>query len=158
MAGSVLGGTMPAGTIEAMPSAFLDRLRRAPLLCDGAMGTLLYAQGVFINRCYDELNLSQPETIRGIHREYVQAGAEVIETNTFGANSFRLARHGCAEQLVEVNRAGARLARDAAKANNVFVAGSVGPLGIRIEPLGKVSRDEAREAFREQIKALTSEG
>jgi methionine synthase I (cobalamin-dependent)/5,10-methylenetetrahydrofolate reductase len=141
-----------------MPSTFLDRLRRAPLLCDGAMGTLLYAQGIFINRCYDELNLSQPDTIRGIHREYAQAGAEVIETNTFGANSFRLARHGCAEQMAEVNRAGARLARDAAKANNVFVAGSVGPLGVRIEPLGKISREEARQAFREQIEALTSEG
>ncbi len=72
-----------------MPTAFLERLRRSPMLCDGAMGTLLYAQGIFINRCYDELNLSQPETIRAIHREYVQAGAEIIETNTFGANSFR---------------------------------------------------------------------
>jgi methionine synthase I (cobalamin-dependent)/5,10-methylenetetrahydrofolate reductase len=141
-----------------MPSAFLDRLRRTPMLCDGAMGTLLYEQGIFINRCYDELNLSQPETIRAIHREYVQAGADLIETNTFGANSFRLARHGCAEQVAEVNRAGARLAREAAKANSVFVAGSIGPLGIRIEPLGKTSREEAREAFREQIAALTSEG
>ena len=141
-----------------MPLAFLERLRRAPMLCDGAMGTLLYEQGIFINRCYDELNLSQPETIRAIHREYVQAGADIIETNTFGANSFRLARHGCAEQMAEVNRAGARLARDAAKANNVFVAGSIGPLGIRIEPLGKTSREEAREAFREQIAAITSEG
>src|SRR5712672_905387 len=136
-----------------MSSAFLERLRRAPMLCDGAMGTLLYAQGIFINRCYDELNLSQPDTIRSIHREYVQAGAEIIETNTFGANSFRLARHGCAEQMADVNRSGARLAREAAKANNVFVAGSVGPLGIRIEPLGKISREEARQAFREQIAA-----
>src|SRR5437879_6275304 len=141
-----------------MPQNFQERLRRSPVLCDGAMGTLLYAEGIFINRCYDELNLSQPETIRGIHREYVHAGAEIVETNTFGANSFRLARHGCAEQMAEVNRAGARLARDAAKANDVFVAGSVGPLGIRIEPLGKISREEAREAFREQIAALTSEG
>jgi len=122
------------------------------------MGTLLYAQGIFINRCYDELNLSQPEIIRGIHRDYVHAGAEIIETNTFGANTFRLARHGCAEQVTEVNSAGARLARDAAKANNVFVAGSVGPLGVRIEPLGKISREEARQAFRDQIRALTSEG
>src|SRR4051812_997043 len=106
-----------------MPSAFLERLRRSPLLCDGAMGTLLYAQGIFINRCYDELNLSQPDIIREIHRDYVQAGAEIIETNTFGANSFRLARHGFAEQVAEVNCAGARLAREAAKANSVFVAG-----------------------------------
>src|SRR4051794_5471223 len=141
-----------------MSSGFLERLRRAPILCDGAMGTLLYAQGIFINRCYDELNLSQPEIIRAIHRDYVHAGADVIETNTFGANSFRLARHGCADQVVEVNRAGARLAREIAKANSVFVAGSVGPLGIRIEPLGKTSLEEARQAFRDQITALTSEG
>src|SRR5438105_9576224 len=81
--------SLRAGTIDIMSSPFLERLRRAPMLCDGAMGTLLYGQGIFINRCYDELNLSQPETIRGIHRDYVQAGAEIIETNTFGANSFR---------------------------------------------------------------------
>jgi methionine synthase / methylenetetrahydrofolate reductase(NADPH) len=141
-----------------MAARFLERLRSAPVLCDGAMGTLLYAQGIFINRCYDELNLSQPEIIRGIHRDYVHAGAEVIETNTFGGNSFRLARHGCADRVAEVNRAGARLAREVAKANSVFVAGSVGPLGIRIEPLGKTSLEEARAAFRGQIEALTSEG
>jgi Methionine synthase I (cobalamin-dependent), methyltransferase domain len=141
-----------------MAPNFLDRLRTAPILCDGAMGTVLYDQGIFINRCYDELNISQPETIRSIHRDYVHAGAEVIETNTFGGNIFRLSRHGCADQVAEVNRAGARLAREVAKANNVFVAGSVGPLGIRIEPLGKTSLEEAREAFRQQIEALSSEG
>src|SRR5499425_1596801 len=69
------------------------------VLCDGAMGTMLYARGVFINRCYDELNLSQPELVREIHAEYLQAGAEVIETNTFGANSFRLARHSLADHV-----------------------------------------------------------
>ena len=132
-----------------MAPTFLERLRSGPVLCDGAMGTVLYDQGIFINRCYDELNLSQPDIIRAIHRDYVHAGADVIETNTFGANSFRLARHGCADQVIEVNRAGARLAREVAKANSVFVAGSVGPLGIRIEPLGKTSRDEARQAFRQ---------
>lgn len=141
-----------------MAADLLERLKRAPVLGDGAMGTLLYAKGVFINRCYDELNLSQPELIRGIHHEYLQAGAELIETNTFGANSFRLARHGMANSVREINLAGAHLARDAAKSFDVWVAGSVGPLGIRIEPLGKTSFAEARAAFREQIEALVEGG
>jgi methionine synthase / methylenetetrahydrofolate reductase(NADPH) len=141
-----------------MASEFLARLNRGPLLCDGAMGTLLYAKGVFINRCYDELNLSQPDLIRSIHQEYLQAGAEVIETNTFGANAFRLARHGFAEKVKEINLAGARLARGAIKEREVFIAGSVGPLGIRIEPLGKTSLEEARAAFAEQIEALMEGG
>jgi methionine synthase I (cobalamin-dependent)/5,10-methylenetetrahydrofolate reductase len=142
-----------------MSSAFLDRLSQAaPVLCDGAMGTLLYAKGVFINRCYDELNLSQPDLIRGIHADYLTAGAELIETNTFGANRYRLERHGCADHVREINLAGARLAREAAKAHDAFVAGSVGPIGIRIEPLGKTSREEAREAFAEQIAALLEGG
>ena len=122
------------------------------------MGTLLYSKGIFINRCYDELNLSHPDLIRGIHHEYLQAGAEVIETNTFGANRFRLDRHGLADKLREINAAGARLAREAAKSFDAWVAGSIGPLGIRIEPLGKTSFDEAREAFREQISALLESG
>src|SRR5499433_290931 len=130
-----------------MASDFLTRLQKAPVLCDGAMGTLLYGKGIFINRCYDELNLSQPELIRGIHQEYLQAGAEVIETNTFGANAFRLSRHGFADKVQEINLTGARLARGAIKEREVFVAGSVGPLGIRIEPLGKTSLEEARAAF-----------
>ena len=145
-----------------MPSIFLERVQRGPLLCDGAMGTLLYAKGIFINRCYDELNLSQPELIRGIHQEYLQAGAEVIETNTFGANSFRLARHGFAEQTREINLAGARLARELVtkkeSGQTFFVAGSVGPLGLRIEPLGKISLEETRESFRQQIAALVEGG
>jgi len=122
------------------------------------MGTLLYARGVFINRCYDELNCSQPEMIRDIHHEYLQAGAEVIETNTFGANAVRLARHGFAERVHEVNLAGAHLAREAAKSFAGWVAGSVGPLGIRIEPLGKTSREEARSIFKQQIAALAEGG
>ena len=134
------------------------------MLCDGAMGTLLYSKGVFINKCYDELNLTQPDMIRTIHQDYLNAGAEVIETNTFGANSFRLARHGLADQVHEINLRGARLAREAADAFNLkkaaeaMVAGSVGPLGIRIEPLGKTSREEARESFRQQIGALVEGG
>src|SRR5246500_140646 len=141
-----------------MASDFLARLKQSPVLCDGAMGTLLYAKGVFINRSYDELNLSQPDLIRGIHHDYLQAGAEIIETNTFGANSFRLARHSLADKVRDINRAGARLARDAAKSCDVWVAGWVGPLGTRIEPLGKASFQEARAAFREQIEALMEGG
>jgi methionine synthase / methylenetetrahydrofolate reductase(NADPH) len=141
-----------------MPADLLTRMQKSPVLCDGAMGTLLYAKGIFINRCYDELNLSQPELIRGIHHEYLQAGAEIVETNTFGANSFRLARHSMADRARDINLAGARVAREAAKSFDVWVAGSVGPLGIRIEPLGKISFEEARAAFREQIAALAEGG
>ena len=138
-------------------SLFLERLNRGPVLCDGAMGTLLYDKGVFINRCYDELNVSQPETVGAIHAEYAKAGAEVLETNTFGANHYRLLRHGFEARVKEINRAGVQLAR-AAAGSSVLVAGSVGPLGLRIEPLGKIAREEAREAFREQIEVLANEG
>jgi methionine synthase / methylenetetrahydrofolate reductase (NADH) len=144
--------------LNNMSSEFLARLKDGPALCDGAMGTLLYAKGIFINRCYDELNVSQPDLIRGIHHEYLQAGAEVIETNTFGGNSFRLERHGLADKVREVNFAGAKLAKEEAKSFGAWVAGSVGPLGIRIEPLGKTSFDEARDAFRQQIAALLEGG
>jgi len=141
-----------------MASDFLARLKQSPVLCDGAMGTLLYAKGIFINRSYDELNLSQPDLIRGIHHEYLQAGAEIIETNTFGGNSFRLARHSLADKVRDINRAGVRIAREAAKSFDVWVAGSVGPLGTRIEPLGKTSFQEARDAFRQQIEVLVEGG
>ncbi len=141
-----------------MPDNILNRIKESPVLCDGAMGTLLYSKGVFINRCYDELNLSQPDLIRAIHHDYLQAGAEIIETNTFGANAFRLARHSLADKLEDINRMGARLAREAAKSFDVWVAGSVGPLGTRIEPLGKTSFEEARQAFRQQIAVLANAG
>src|SRR5579871_127742 len=141
-----------------MAGDFLSRIKQSPVLCDGAMGTLLYERGIFINRSYDELNLSQPDLIRGIHHEYLQSGAEIIETNTFGANSFRLGRHSLADKVKDINRAGARLAREAAKSFDVWVAGSVGPLGTRIEPLGKTSFEEARTAFREQMEGLVEGG
>jgi len=141
-----------------MPADLISRLKTSPVLCDGATGTLLYAKGVFINRSYDELNLSQPELIRELHHDYLQAGAEIIETNTFGANAVRLARHSMADKVRAINLAGAALAREAAKSFDVWVAGSVGPLGIRIEPLGKTSFEEARGAFREQIAALVEAG
>src|ERR1700690_1455083 len=142
----------------SMADDILARIKRSPVLCDGAMGTLLYAKGVFINRCYDELNLSQPDLIRGIHHEYLHAGAEIVETNTFGANAFRLGRHSLADKVQDVNKMGARLAREAAKSFDVWVAGSVGPLGTRIEPLGRTSFEEARQAFRDQITALAEGG
>jgi methionine synthase / methylenetetrahydrofolate reductase (NADH) len=141
-----------------MANDLLARMKQSPVLCDGAMGTLLYAKGIFINRCYDELNLTQPELIRGVHREYLQAGAEIIETNTFGANAFRLGRHSLADRVRDINLTGAQIAREAAKSFDVWVAGSVGPLGIRIEPLGKTSFEEARSAFRDQIAALVEGG
>lgn len=135
-----------------------------PVLCDGAMGTMLYARGVFINRSYDELNLTQPELVREIHLEYLQAGAEVIETNTFGANAFRLEHFGLRDKVREINLAGVHLAREAVnqirdkQGVEAFVAGAIGPLGVRLEPLGKVGLDEARTAFAEQISALTEGG
>jgi len=136
---------------------FRDQLSRRVLVADGAMGTMLYARGVFINRCFDELNVAQPDLVRGIHQEYVKAGAEILETNTFGASRPRLAAFGIAEKLKDINRAAVRLAREAAK-DGPFVAGAVGPLGVRIEPLGPTSFAEAREAFREQIDALLEAG
>ena len=144
--------------LKQMAQNFIERLKQSPVLCDGAMGTLLYAKGIFINRCYDELNVAQPELIRGIHHDYLQAGAEIIETNTFGANSFRLARHSLADRVRDINVAGAHAAREAAKSFDVWVAGSIGPLGVRIEPLGKTSFEEARTAFREQAAALVEGG
>jgi methionine synthase / methylenetetrahydrofolate reductase (NADH) len=145
--------------------AAVDRLfAGGTVLCDGAMGTMLYARGIFINRCYDELNLSQPELVREIHAEYLQAGAEVIETNTFGGNAFRLETHGLKDKVREINLAGVRLARECVnqirekQACEAFVAGAIGPLGVRLEPLGKVGLDEARAAFAEQIRALVEGG
>jgi homocysteine S-methyltransferase len=143
---------------------FADIFARRPLLADGAMGTVIYARGVFINRCYDELNLSDPGLILSIHEEYLQAGADIIETNTFGANRIRLARHGLADKVAAINAAGVRLARQAVdhlrdkQAGEAWVAGSVGPLGVRLEPLGKTGLDEARAAFAEQIGALAEAG
>jgi homocysteine S-methyltransferase len=143
---------------------FADIFSNRPVLADGAMGTVLYARGVFINRCYDELNLSDPNLILSIHEEYLQAGAEILETNTFGANRFRLTRHGLASKVAEINAAGVKLARQAVEhlqekqAGTAYVAGSIGPLGVRLEPLGKTGLDEARAAFAEQIRALADAG
>jgi homocysteine S-methyltransferase len=133
-----------------------DRVR----VFDGAMGTMIYAKGVYINRCYDELNLSAPDLVADIHREYVRAGAEIIETNTFGASRLKLAAQGLDDKLVEINVAAARLARNAIESarHDAFVAGAISPLGVRIEPYGPTSMDEAREMFREQAEALLEGG
>ena len=96
-------------------SGFLDRLRESVILCDGAMGTMLYARGIYISRCFDELNLSSPNLVSEIHRDYLKAGADVIETNTFGANRYKLLRHGLESRTAEINRAGVALARKAAE-------------------------------------------
>jgi homocysteine S-methyltransferase len=136
---------------------FLDSLEDRVLVCDGAMGTMLYAKGVFINKCFDALNLTQPDLVAEVHQEYVRAGADIIETNTFGANRIKLASFGLADKLHAINEQGARIARHAADAK-AYVAGSMGPLGIRIEPWGKTGVDEARELFREQAQGLQDGG
>jgi homocysteine S-methyltransferase len=126
-------------------------------LFDGAMGTMLYSKGVFINRCYDELNLRNPEIVLEVHKQYVRAGAEILETNTYGANRVKLRGFGIEEELRDINLSAAEIARKAA-GDSVFVAGALGPLGIRIEPYGPTSRDEARAYFREQATALRDGG
>lgn len=140
-----------------MRRPFLEELDQRVLVCDGAMGTMLYAKGVFLNRCFDELNLSQPDLVAEVHQAYVRAGADVIETNTFGANRVKLAAFGLAERLHAINVQGVRIARHAAR-EQVYVAGSIGPLGIRIEPWGKTGVDEAEAYFREQAEALLEGG
>ena len=135
---------------------FLEELERRVLVCDGAMGTMLYARGVFLNRSFDELNLTQPELVADVHHAYVRAGADVIETNTFGANRVKLSAFGLAARTAEINVHGAQLARRAAR--DAYVAGSIGPLGVRIEPWGKTGVDEAQAHFAEQAAALLEGG
>ena len=124
---------------------------------DGAMGTVLYQRGVYINRCYDELNLTSRDLVLGIQRDYVKAGADIIETNTYGANRIKLSGYGLEDKTYDINHAGARVAREAA-GERAFVAGAIGPLGIRIEPYGPTSINEAKEIFREQAEALLEGG
>ncbi len=139
---------------------FLDRLARGPLLADGAMGTLLYSRGIGFDRCFDALCESDPALVRAVHADYVAAGAELIETNTFGANRHRLAEHGLADRVREINLAGARLARAAADraGRPVWVAGSVGPLGVAVAPAGGAEEAAAAAAFAEQVRALADGG
>jgi methionine synthase / methylenetetrahydrofolate reductase(NADPH) len=136
---------------------FRQHLSERVLVADGAMATMLYSSGVFINRCFDELNLSSPDLVRQIHRDYADAGAEILETNTFGANRARLGGFGFSEKLQAINKAGVRLAREASQ-RGPFVAGAIGPLGVHLEPLGPTSFAEARAIFREQAEALVEAG
>ena len=140
-----------------MLKPFAEAIAERVLVCDGAMGTMLYAKGVFINKSFDALNLTQPDLVAQVHTEYVRAGADIVETNTFGANRIKLGSFGLADKLHEINEQGARIARQAAD-GRAYVAGAIGPLGIRIEPWGKTGVDEAREYFREQAQALADGG
>src|SRR2546426_5589153 len=139
---------------------FLARLEQGVLLADGAMGTLLYARGVAFDQCFDELNLSRPEVVRQIHLDYIASGAELIETNTFGANRFKLGQHNLAHRVAEISHAGAALAREAAGTANghVFVAGSMGPIGRPMAPLGAITPEDVRSAYAEQSTALVDGG
>jgi len=148
---------MTAVETASRAAEFRKRLQSKIVLADGAMGTMLYSRGIFINRCFDELNLSAPGLIKEIHQDYIKAGAEVIETNTFGGNRCRLQAFGLSEKLRVINETGVRLAREAA-GEKAFVAGSIGPLGTQIEPLGPMSFAEARAIFREQAAALVTAG
>jgi methionine synthase I (cobalamin-dependent)/5,10-methylenetetrahydrofolate reductase len=136
---------------------FRQSLQHDIIVFDGGVGTYLYEKGIFINTCFDELNLTNPDIVAEVHRDYVNAGADVIETNTFGANRFKLAPHGLEPKVQEINRKGAQIAKKVA-GDRALTAGSVGPLGVQIEPLGKLSFDEAREAFKEQITGLLDGG
>lgn len=141
-------------------TTFLERLARGPLLADGAMGTLLYSRGIGFDRCFDALCETDPALVRGVHADYVAAGAELIETNTFGANRHRLAEHGLADRVRAINLAGARLARAVADGagHPVWVAGSVGPLGVAVAPAGALDPAAAEAAFGEQVRALAEGG
>jgi methionine synthase I (cobalamin-dependent)/5,10-methylenetetrahydrofolate reductase len=143
-----------------MTNKFLEQLGACPLLCDGAMGTMIYSKGIPFERCFDELNLSNPALIADIHRAYIDAGADVIETNTFGANRLKLSEHGLADKVVDINQAAVQLARRVVEASfkKVFIAGAIGPLGPKLAPLGRLSANEARLAFQEQVTALIEGG
>src|SRR3954465_4332052 len=136
---------------------FLEALDERVLVCDGAMGTMLYAKGVFINRCFDSLNITTADTVAEVHQDYVRAGADVLETNTFGAHRIKLRAFGLGDRVRDINAEGARLARKAAR-DQAYVAGAIGPLGVRIEPWGKMGTDEAEAYFREQAEALAEGG
>ena len=139
---------------------FLDLLSNQTVLIDGAMGTMLHARGIGFDRCFDELNLTNPAAVAEIHREYIEAGAQLIITNTFGANRFKLSKHGLQDDVVEINQKGVELAKRIVSSSfkDVLIAGDVGPLGVRIAPFGRVQPEQARAAFAEQIRALAEAG
>lgn len=140
--------------------AFRTRLEEAPVVCDGAMGTSLYAKGVMVNRCFDELNLSNPELVQSVHSDYLAVGVDMIETNTYGANRFKLEPHGFADRVRDINEQGAAIARSVVSdtERSVLVAGAIGPLGRPIAPIGTISEEAASAAYREQAEGLTEGG
>ncbi len=142
-----------------MPT-FLEQLSSSPLLADGAMGTMLHAHGIGFDECFDELNLSQPSLVAEVHRAYIAAGAQLIETNTFGANPYKLARHGLETRVRQINAAAVSLARQvvAESGKDIFIAGSVGPLGVHLAPFGRVKPEQAYAAFHDQIALLVASG
>ncbi len=158
------GGVVVVNSAEKVKSSshpFLARLREGrPIVCDGAMGTMLYSMGVPANSCFDESNLTQPEVVRSVHEAYIAAGAEIIETNTYGANRHKLAGFDLGDKVRKINLRGAKLAREVREVSGlpVLVAGAVGPLGKPIQPVGLISALEARSIFREQIEALLEGG
>ncbi|MDQ5851584.1 MAG: bifunctional homocysteine S-methyltransferase/methylenetetrahydrofolate reductase [Chloroflexota bacterium] len=143
-----------------MAQPFLDRLQRGPLLGDGAMGTLLYARGIDFEHCFDAVNLTDPHLVREIHRDYINAGAELIETNTYGANRLKLERYGLGDRVREINLRAMKIAREAREiaGTSTLIAGAVGPLGAILEPFGNLTPELAREVFEEQIGALLEQG
>ncbi len=145
-----------------MPTlSFLDRLAQRPLLADGAMGTMLHQLGVKLGTSYDALNLSDPDLVASVHQRYIEAGAELIETNTFSANALKLKEYGYEQEVVAINEAGVDIAKQAIARlghDNVYIAGSVGPLGVHLAPLGRLSREEAARIFRQQIATLIHTG
>ena len=148
--------------MAAAKNTFLDILASSdkPLLGDGAMGTMLNARGVDFNQCFEALNLNAPHLVEDVHHAYIAAGSQVIQTNTFGANRFKLAAFGLEEQAAAINRQGVALARRAidVSAKKIWIAGDIGLLGVRLRPYGHVAREKARQAFAEQVTALFQAG
>jgi homocysteine S-methyltransferase len=140
-----------------MSSRFEKLLEKDVVIADGAMGTMLYQKGVFLNSCFDEINLTKPELVRDVYQGYVQAGADFIETNTFGANKFKLGKFGLADKVEQINITSVELARQAA-GKDVLVAGAIGPSGHEIAPYGKMTNHQAAESFSEQAQALRKAG
>ncbi len=143
-----------------MANPFLEQLGQRALLCDGAMGTQLYSRGIDFDECFDALNLTQPDVVREIHQSYIEAGADIIETNTYGANRFKLEPFGLADKVRQINHRGMKLAREAREiaGTNTLIAGAIGPLGVLLQPYGPLSEQAAHEAFAEQIGTLLEQG
>ena len=143
-------------------TAFIDRLKQGePLLADGAMGTMLHQDGVPISACFDELNLINPQQVARVHRRFIEAGSNLIETNTFGANRYKLAEYGLENRVAEIAEAGVWLAQQVVAdsgRDDVYVAGAMGPLGVRLKPYGRITKEEARAAFKETVTALAAAG